>query len=76
MALLSHLPSGKWWRSSTHERADFSNGLPAQSVAQSLQDPAIHILDIDKKITAALHDSQYPKEMFMAPLAGSLIPLY
>lgn len=44
------------------------------SVAQSLQDPAIHILDIDKKITAALHDSQYPKEMFMAPLAGSLIP--
>ena len=39
-----------------------------------LDDPASEILEIDRKVTAALRSGSMPTENFGAPLAGSLIP--
>ncbi|MBN2508619.1 MAG: aspartate-semialdehyde dehydrogenase [Spirochaetales bacterium] len=39
-----------------------------------LDDPASEILEIDRKVTAALRGGQMPVGNFGAPLAGSLIP--
>ncbi|MEI8347620.1 MAG: aspartate-semialdehyde dehydrogenase [Pseudomonadota bacterium] len=39
-----------------------------------LADPASAILDLDRQISGALYDPQYPKDNFTVPLAGSLIP--
>jgi aspartate-semialdehyde dehydrogenase len=44
------------------------------AVAAELQKPASAILDIDRKVTAALRSDAMPVEQFGAPLAGSLIP--
>jgi len=44
------------------------------TVAPLLQDPASAILDIDRKVTAALRDGTLPTKEFGYPLAGSLLP--
>lgn len=44
------------------------------AVAGELADPASAILDIDRKVTAAMRDGSLPTERFGAPLAGSLLP--
>ncbi len=43
-------------------------------VAEDLCDPSSAILDLDAKVTQALHASDFPTQCFGAPLAGSLIP--
>lgn len=43
-------------------------------VASELADPASAILDIDKKVAEKLRSSDFPKDNFGVPLAGSLIP--
>ncbi|MFQ3621550.1 MAG: aspartate-semialdehyde dehydrogenase [Spirochaetales bacterium] len=45
-----------------------------KAVETELSDPASAILDIDRQVTKAFKDLQFPKENFGAPLAGSLIP--
>ena len=44
------------------------------SAAELLTDPASSILDIDRRVTAALRDSRFPTAEFGQPLAGSLLP--
>jgi aspartate-semialdehyde dehydrogenase len=44
------------------------------SVKDLLADPASAILEIDRRVGAALLSEQLPKEHFGVPLAGSLIP--
>ena len=45
------------------------------SVAEELSDPSSWILDIDRKVTATLRSTEFPKSNFRnTPLAGSLIP--
>ncbi|MCM2971438.1 MULTISPECIES: aspartate-semialdehyde dehydrogenase [Larsenimonas] len=39
-----------------------------------LDNPSSAILDIDRKVTAAMRDSSFPTEHFGAPLGGSLLP--
>jgi len=39
-----------------------------------LDDPGSDILDVDRRVAAALKSSDFPAENFGAPLAGSLIP--
>jgi aspartate-semialdehyde dehydrogenase len=43
-------------------------------VATELADPASAILDIERKVTAAMRADEFPTSQFGAPLAGSLIP--
>jgi len=43
-------------------------------VASELADPRSAILDIDRKVSAALRSDAYPTANFGVPLAGSLIP--
>lgn len=45
-----------------------------QSVNTELADPCSAILDIDRKVTAALRGDAIPTAEFGAPLAGSLLP--
>jgi len=45
-----------------------------EAAAEALKDPASAILDIDRKVSAALRSDNMPIEQFGAPLAGSLIP--
>ncbi len=44
------------------------------SVKSKLDDPASAILDIDRTVAETLRGSDYPKDYFGVPLAGSLIP--
>lgn len=44
------------------------------TVQEALADPRSAILDIDRRVTAAFSNSDFPKTAFGAPLAGSLIP--
>ncbi len=44
------------------------------SVGPLLDDPASAILDIDRRVQAALASHDFPKENFTAPLAASLLP--
>ncbi|MDY0267611.1 aspartate-semialdehyde dehydrogenase [Trichloromonas sp.] len=44
------------------------------TVDKELADPASAILEIDKKVTAALRDGSLPTKEFGFPLAGSLLP--
>src|SRR3984885_15154634 len=44
------------------------------SAAALLQDPAAGILDIDRAVSAALANPQFPRAQFGVPLAASLIP--
>jgi aspartate-semialdehyde dehydrogenase len=47
----------------------------AHGAAQPLlENPASSILDIDRKVAAALRSEKFPTEHFGVPLAGSLIP--
>jgi aspartate-semialdehyde dehydrogenase len=45
-----------------------------EAAAEELKNPASAILDIDRKVSAALRSESMPIEQFGAPLAGSLIP--
>ncbi|WP_461516394.1 aspartate-semialdehyde dehydrogenase [Porticoccus sp.] len=49
-------------------------GAIEQSVAAELADPASAILDIDRKVVAAMRSDSFPTEHFGAPLSGSLLP--
>ncbi|HBG30558.1 aspartate-semialdehyde dehydrogenase [Candidatus Macondimonas diazotrophica] len=44
------------------------------AVANELADPASGILEIDRKVSQALRDGDFPARQFGVPLAGSLIP--
>jgi aspartate-semialdehyde dehydrogenase len=45
-----------------------------QNVSELLEDKNGSILDIDQTITDTFQDQSFPKENFLVPLAGSLIP--
>lgn len=49
-------------------------GAAHAAVADSLDDPAHSILDIDQRVTMAMRSRAFPMEKFGAPLAGSLLP--
>jgi len=49
-------------------------GALRDSVAAELADPASAILDIDRKVAAAMRSEDFPTDKFGVPLAGSLIP--
>ena len=49
-------------------------GASHASVADQLTTPSSAILDIDRKVAAAMRDDSFPTEYFGVPLAGSLIP--
>ncbi|KMT65529.1 aspartate-semialdehyde dehydrogenase [Catenovulum maritimum] len=49
-------------------------GVLNDSVSAELADPASAILEIDRKITSTLNSDGFPKDNFVVPLAGSLIP--
>lgn len=49
-------------------------GALRDSVASELADPASAILDIDRKVAAAMRSKDFPTDKFGMPLAGSLIP--
>jgi aspartate-semialdehyde dehydrogenase len=44
------------------------------SVEDQLADPASAILEIDRKVSAAMRSDAFPTDQFGVPLAGSLIP--
>lgn len=45
-----------------------------QCSAEQLKDPSSAILEIDRRVTQTMRDSEFPVENFAVPLAGSLIP--
>jgi aspartate-semialdehyde dehydrogenase len=49
-------------------------GFLHASVKEMLADPATGILNIDRRLTHAMRNSDYPKDCTGVPLAGSLIP--
>lgn len=49
-------------------------GALRDAVAPELADPASAILDIDRKVAAAMRSADFPTDQFGVPLAGSLIP--
>jgi len=49
-------------------------GVLHSVVVDDLQNPASAILDIDRKVTAALRDGSLPTKEFGYPLAGSVLP--
>ena len=49
-------------------------GALQAAVAPELADPASAILDIDRKVVAAMRGDTFPVDNFGAPLAGSLLP--
>jgi aspartate-semialdehyde dehydrogenase len=49
-------------------------GVVRDSVAAELANPASAILDIDRKVAAAMRGDAFPTDNFGAPLAGSLLP--
>ncbi len=74
-----------WVSSSTYQAASGAGarhmrellqqmGALRDVVAAELADPASAILDIERKVTAAMRDEGFPTSQFGAPLAGSLIP--
>ena len=75
----------EWVSSSTYQAASGAGarhmrellsqmGALRDVVASELADPASAILDIERKVTAAMRDPSFPTSQFGAPLAGSLIP--
>ncbi|MDR5903067.1 MULTISPECIES: aspartate-semialdehyde dehydrogenase [Halomonas] len=75
----------EWMTSMTYQAASGSGakhmrellnqmGGLRDSVANELADPASAILDIDRKVTAAMRSGEFPTDNFGAPLAGSLLP--
>ena len=49
-------------------------GVLEAAVAKELADPKSAILEIDRKVSAALREPSFPRDNFGVPLAGSLIP--
>ena len=49
-------------------------GELADAARDAASDPAARILDIDRKVTAAMRRSDFPQAQFGYPLAGSLLP--
>ena len=49
-------------------------GRAHEAVTEQLADPASTILDIDRRVTSALRDADFPIQQFGHPLAGSLLP--
>ncbi|WP_026068386.1 aspartate-semialdehyde dehydrogenase [Halomonas smyrnensis] len=75
----------EWMTSMTYQAASGSGakhmrellnqmGGLRDSVADELADPSSAILDIDRKVTAAMRSGEFPTDNFGAPLAGSLLP--
>ncbi|QFT84763.1 Aspartate-semialdehyde dehydrogenase [Halomonas sp. THAF12] len=75
----------EWMTSMTYQAASGSGakhmrellnqmGGLRDSVADELADPSSAILDIDRKVTAAMRSGEFPTDHFGAPLAGSLLP--
>ncbi|MDZ7853137.1 MAG: aspartate-semialdehyde dehydrogenase [Halomonas sp.] len=75
----------EWMTSMTYQAASGSGakhmrellsqmGSLRDSVADELADPGSAILDIDRKVTAAMRSGDFPTDNFGAPLAGSLLP--
>lgn len=75
----------EWVSSSTYQAASGAGarhmrellsqmGALRDVVATELADPASAILDIERKVTAAMREDSFPTSQFGAPLAGSLIP--
>lgn len=75
----------EWMTSMTYQAASGSGakhmrellnqmGGLRDSVATELADPASAILEIDRKVTAAMRGGDFPIDNFAAPLAGSLLP--
>ncbi len=75
----------EWMTSMTYQAASGSGakhmrellnqmGSLRDSVADELADPGSAILDIDRKVTAAMRSGEFPTDNFGAPLAGSLLP--
>lgn len=75
----------EWVSSSTYQAASGAGarhmrellqqmGSLRDVVASELADPASAILDIERKVTAAMRADEFPTSQFGAPLAGSLIP--
>jgi aspartate-semialdehyde dehydrogenase len=75
----------EWVSSSTYQAASGAGarhmrellqqmGVLRDVVATELADPASAILEIERKVTAAMRADDFPTSQFGAPLAGSLIP--
>ncbi|MGM0784823.1 MAG: aspartate-semialdehyde dehydrogenase [Pseudomonadota bacterium] len=75
----------EWMTSMTYQAASGSGakhmrellsqmGALRDSSAAELADPSSAILDIDRKVTAAMRSGDFPTDNFGAPLAGSLLP--
>lgn len=75
----------EWMTSMTYQAASGSGakhmrelltqmGQLRDSAAPELADPASAILDIDRKVTAAMRGGDFAVDNFGAPLAGSLLP--
>ncbi|PMR71845.1 aspartate-semialdehyde dehydrogenase [Halomonas heilongjiangensis] len=75
----------EWMTSMTYQAASGSGakhmrellnqmGALRDCAAAELADPSSAILDIDRKVTAAMRSGDFPTDNFGAPLAGSLLP--
>ncbi|GAB2726497.1 aspartate-semialdehyde dehydrogenase [Halomonas garicola] len=75
----------EWMTSMTYQAASGSGakhmrellnqmGGLRDSVGEELKDTSSAILDIDRKVTAAMRGGDFPTDNFGAPLAGSLLP--
>jgi len=75
----------EWMTSMTYQAASGSGakhmrellnqmGSLRDAVATELADPASAILDIDRKVSAAMRGDGFPIDNFGAPLAGGLLP--
>ena len=75
----------EWMTSMTYQAASGSGakhmrellnqmGQLRDSVSSELADPSSAILEIDRKVTAAMRGNDFSIENFTAPLAGSLLP--
>ncbi len=75
----------EWMTSMTYQAASGSGakhmrellnqmGGLRDSVGEELKDTSSAILDIDRKVTAAMRSGNFPTDNFGAPLAGSLLP--
>ena len=49
-------------------------GFAHQAAKKALDDPAGAILEVDRSVTSALHDTSFPKKQFGHPLAGNVLP--
>ena len=75
----------EWLSSMTYQAASGAGAAQMRELVQQmralgdaarsvLDDPASDALAIDRAVTEALRDAQFPKQQFGAPLAASLIP--